>query len=424
VLVPSFVQQGTNTSTYRSEKQMRQQSSSSVFIRYLLPFICIVILGSGTLMYSPLVIPYTMWLGGLAVHGTYIEGLSKFIACLGVVYIGYLSTFLGRKKTLLYIYLFGAIGSATAAFAPNPILLLCASTISSLSFASMSAVMMTYLAEIAPKDRQATAMGVFGTGIGCSAAIGAVLSTSLAEQYGFRLPFALAAILICLGALLIYLFFIDNSVSSVVIKNTCRGFSGLKLLQLLPGMGFPVIVLYLSAFAYQFSQSSLSTLLSPLVVHLQYPLSVAGIGIGTYGLFGIMQPLGGRFSDQFGRKLGIIAGSALFLIGLIFVSAAQSAGILLLGTSLFGVGTSLFMPSIGAAIYNSVSDDMKGVTMGLFQSILTVGAVLGPVGGGIVLQAAGPRSPFVLNSIVAGLALVLLVVKELCNTESRKKPAV
>lgn len=389
---------------------MKNSKGTQIISLYFLPFMCIVILGAGTLMYSPMHIPYTKALGGLEVHGTYIEGASKFIACLGVVYVANLSMSWGRKKTLFIIFCMGSVGSLIAALAPNPLVLLLASSISSLSFASMSAVMMVYLAEIAPSNRQGTALGVFGSGIGISAALGAVSSTILAEKYGFRVPFMGSAILIAIGALMVKLFFSDKTDQAAVVMNAqCRGASALRLLKNVTKITAMGIVLYYSAFAYQFSQSSLSTLLSPFVVYLNFPLRVAGLGIGAFGIFGLMQPLGGRFGDTFGRTLGITLGTVLFFTGLLLLSSADSIPMVLLGTGLFGIGTSLFMPSICVAIYNSVPKEYKGITMGLFQSILTVGAVLGPVSGGVALHFWGPRFPFVLNSIVVGVSLFLLL---------------
>lgn len=362
-------------------------------------------------MYSPMHIPYTKALGGLEVHGTYIEGVSKFIACLGVVYVANLSMAWGRKKTLCIIFWMGSLGSLIAALAPNPLVLLLASSISSLSFASMSAVMMVYLAEIAPTNRQGTALGVFGSGIGISAALGAVSSTILAEKYGFRVPFIGSAVLIAIGALLVQIFFIDKTTEDTLVMNAqCRGVSAIRLLKNVTKISALGVVLYFSAFAYQFSQSSLSTLLSPFVVYLNFPLRVAGLGIGAFGIFGLMQPLGGKFGDTFGRTLGITLGTVLFFTGLLLLSVATSIPTILVGTGLFGIGTSLFMPSICVAIYNSVPKEHKGITMGLFQSILTVGAVLGPVSGGVVLHFWGPRFPFILNSIVVGVSLFLLLM--------------
>lgn len=392
---------------------MKNKEHHMIVSLYFLPFISILLLGAGTLMYSPLVIPYTTFLGGDEVHGTYIEGLSKFIACLGVVFVGHHSTMWGRKKTLVYIFITGSVGNFVAAAALNPLMLLVASTISSLSFASMSAVMMTYLADIAPKDRQGAALGVFGTAIGCSAALGAIGSTIVAEQYGFRIPFAIAAVLIAIGAVIVHTWFVDKGTSSVIINTTYRGTKGLKLLPQLPKLQAMGVILYLAAFSYQFSQSSLSTLLTPLVAYLNEPLRMAGLSIGAYGIFGLMQPLGGKFGDCFGRKTALLLGSFLFFFGLLLISMAQSALLLLIGSAIFGIGTALFMPSICVAVYNSVPQEMRGITMGLFQSILTIGAVLGPVGGGIALHFGTPRHPFILNGVVVGIALILLVATSL-----------
>ncbi len=399
---------------------MRNSGASGTTGHYVLAFLCIVLLGTGTLMYSPIIIPYTRALGGLAVHGTSIEGISKLIACIGVVYVGHISSFYGRKRTLISIYLLGAVGGVVAGFAPSPVWLLVSSTISSLSFASMGAVMMTYLAEIAPEGRHGTALGVFGTGIGVSASISAVLATTLAEHFGFRLPFLLAAAGILVGALLIRLFFVESLDDAAAPREEYKGISGLKLLPLLLKANVLIVVLYLGAGAYQFLQSSLSTLLTPLVEALGYPLSVAGIGIGAYGVFGLMQPLGGRVGDRFGRRAITFVGALLFLVGMLTLYVADSHILVLIGTSLFGIGTALYVPSLSAQICMSGPAETRGAAMGLYQAMLTVGAVLGPVTGGFVLQNIGPRAPFLLNSGVIGGFFLLLVAQSLFGKKARE----
>ncbi len=374
-----------------------------------LAFACIVILGTGTLMYSPIIIPYTISLGGIALHGTIIESVSKILACLGVIYIGHLSTWQGRRRTLIYIYLLGASGMLLSAMAPNTVWLLISSTITSLSFASMAAVMMTYLVEISPEGRQGMAMGVFGTGIGVSAVIGALMATTMAEIFGFRVPFLFAAGATLAGALFVSLFFVESIKVPAQILTKHKGIHGLRLLPMLLKLNFLLLFLYIGAAGYQFLQSSLSTLLTPLVQSLGLPLNVAGIGIGAFGIFGLMQPLGGRLGDHFGRRQTIIIGAFMFVAGMFVLYSANSATMIIIGTSFFGIGTSLYVPSISTQVCLMAPVEARGAAMGLYQSVLTVGAILGPVSGGFALQYISPQAPFMLNGVIITVVFLLLI---------------
>lgn len=390
-----------------TQSQEKENSKKWFSVQFFLSFICIILLGAGTLMFSPLVIPYTLYLGGAQIHGPLIEGISKIIAAFGVIYVGHMSSIWGRRKTLVFIYFFGFTGIFSAGMAINPFWLLIASTITSLSFASMSAVMMTYLLEIAPANRKGMAMGIFGTGIGFSSVFGALLGTNLAELFGLRAPFFIAGIGPLLAALLVYFFFLENKASPPIRK--ISGIYGLKLFPVLIKAHFLLLYLYIGALAYQFVQSSLSTLLTPLIQHLGYPLSIVGICIGAFGIFGLLQPIGGRIGDSIGRKKTVVFGSLLFFLGMLTIFRAESHIAVIIGTSLFGIGTSLYVPCITAEVGTLSPQGMRGAAMGLYQSMITLGSIIGPVAGGAFLEYVGPRGPFLLNSILTGLVLVIFI---------------
>ena len=375
----------------------------------ILIFVSIVLLGAGTIMFAPLIIPLTVELGGIQLHGTLIEGTSRIIAAIGVIYLSNIVSAVGRRRTLMLTYFVGASGIFLSGIVPSPVFLLLTSTMVSCSFASMCAIMMVYLAELAPPNSKGMTLGIYGTAIGVSAVIGSMAGTRLAELFGLSFPFLLAGVVALLPIAIIYFFVVDSNPEEGKVSETKKGLYGLRLFPHLVRTKLLFLFLYICAFGYQFVQSSLTTLLTPLVEHLGFRLSMVGMGIGLFGIFALMQPLGGWLGDRVGRRFLAVAGALVLMFGLLRIFSADTTADILLGTGLFGLGTSLFLPSILAGISLLDGQTNRVAVMSLYQSVITLGAIFGPIGGGLALHYVSPRAPFLLNSFVIGIVGVMLL---------------
>ena len=146
-----------------------------------------------------------------------------------------------------------------------------------------------------------------------------------------------------------------------------------------------------------------------------YALSV-GFSVAFVGAFFavqeaahvVLKPFTGRLGDRFGY-LPVIA-SGMFLLGgsVLWLVRAEAVPALLVVAALSGVAQALIFPSSLALVANRVDGASLGVSMGLVGSMRNCGKVVGPVLGGLLLQAFEFRGSFQLLGIaLAGIAALM-----------------
>jgi MFS transporter, DHA1 family, multidrug resistance protein len=134
---------------------------------------------------------------------------------------------------------------------------------------------------------------------------------------------------------------------------------------------------------------------------------------GPFFLSFIFTPLWGAVGDRYGRKLMVVR--AVFGLGIaqILVGTAQSVDQLLLFRMIQGA-LSGFIPAALTLVSASAPNERAGYAMGVLQTSLSAGILIGPLIGGVLADTIGYRPIFF---IVAGLCFlsgvfVIRMVKE------------
>ena len=120
----------------------------------------------------------------------------------------------------------------------------------------------------------------------------------------------------------------------------------------------------------------------------------------------------GRLSKRFGERKLIVFGIIAMTAGMFLAPTmieSQSWLLLLANGSLFAVGMGLFSPSTTSFISKCVPREEQGGTLGLNQSMASLGRVIGPVLSGPLFEI-GKRLPFVVGGVLLVLALVISVL--------------
>lgn len=118
-------------------------------------------------------------------------------------------------------------------------------------------------------------------------------------------------------------------------------------------------------------------------------------------------PVTGWAVEVFGGRRMWLAGLGLFLVGTLACALAWDAGSLIAFRVLQGVGAGILDPLVLTLLARAAGPARAGRVMGLMAAVLSLGPVLGPVVGGVVLESLGWRWMFLLSVPVGGLALVL-----------------
>ncbi|MEU4892319.1 MFS transporter [Streptomyces sp. NPDC044780] len=117
----------------------------------------------------------------------------------------------------------------------------------------------------------------------------------------------------------------------------------------------------------------------------------------------------GSAADRYGRKKMLIAGLALFGIGSLAASLAQSPGQLIAARAGMGIGGALLMTTTLAVVVQVFDEDERTKAIGLWGAVSSLGIAAGPLIGGSLLEHFWWGSIFLINLPVALLGLVAVV---------------
>ena len=115
----------------------------------------------------------------------------------------------------------------------------------------------------------------------------------------------------------------------------------------------------------------------------------------------------GTIGDRFGRKKTLQAGLLVFALSSAAVLFASSAEQLIVLRVVMGVGAALIMPATLSTITNVFPREERGRAIGIWAGTAALGVGLGPLTGGLLLEAFSWSSVFLINVPVAVAALVL-----------------
>ncbi len=137
---------------------------------------------------------------------------------------------------------------------------------------------------------------------------------------------------------------------------------------------------------------------------------VTGLFISSYALTQlIMQPLVGALSDRIGRKITIIIGLALFILGSLVIAFTSSAPIAIIGRVIQGAGA--ISSVILALTSDIVREEIRGHTMAIIGIGIGVTFGVSVVLSQVLYRLGGGMAIFLTSAILGGLAIVTTIYR-------------
>src|SRR3984957_17440862 len=131
--------------------------------------------------------------------------------------------------------------------------------------------------------------------------------------------------------------------------------------------------------------------------------------VQSYALFcAALLLLGGMLGDRLGRKRIFAIGIGLFTLASAGAALSMSLPQLVLSRSIQGVGAALLIPQSLAILSAAFPGRERASAIGAWSAWTSVFAALGPVVGGLLIQASSWRWIFLLNLPLAMWILLLL----------------
>jgi EmrB/QacA subfamily drug resistance transporter len=133
--------------------------------------------------------------------------------------------------------------------------------------------------------------------------------------------------------------------------------------------------------------------------------------ISGYALaFGLALIPAGRLGDRFGHKWVFFSGLALFTVASLACGLAQDGTQLIVARVVQGLAGGIYLPAVTAYIQLLFTGRTRGKAFAIMGAVIGVSSALGPLIGGLLIQAFGDtngwRLVFVVNLPIGVVALV------------------
>jgi len=171
-----------------------------------------------------------------------------------------------------------------------------------------------------------------------------------------------------------------------------------------------LVPLALAQFICSFAGSNMNVMISDISKDLGTGVEGVQTAITLFLLVmaALMIP-GGKLSDRYGRVRMFRLGLAVFGVGALVAAIAPGLGLLMVGYSILdGVGTALLIPPVyilGTLMFTNVTT--RAHAFGMIMAAGGVGAVAGPLIGGLITSAISWRAAFVFQALVIAAILWL-----------------
>ena len=118
--------------------------------------------------------------------------------------------------------------------------------------------------------------------------------------------------------------------------------------------------------------------------------------------------LGGSLGDVLGRRRVFTAGLIGFGVCSLVCAAAPNSEVLIAARGAQGVAGALLVPSSLALILDTFGEGERAAAIGTWTAWTGIATVIGPLGGGLLVQVASWRWIFLINPIPVAVTVMLL----------------
>jgi predicted MFS family arabinose efflux permease len=132
-------------------------------------------------------------------------------------------------------------------------------------------------------------------------------------------------------------------------------------------------------------------------------------------VWGLSQALVGAIADRFGLRITMLAGAAIYIVGLGILAAAQGTGTLILSGALIGIALSCTMTSLAmTACVRAVSEKARSKTLGIVSAVGSLGTLIVP----LAMQGLLAHQPWRVGALFFVVLGILMLPGAFCAGEA------
>ena len=320
-----------------------------------------------------------------------------------------------RRKALIILMAIFTLGNIFAAIAPNYWGLMGARIFTSLNHGAFFGIGSIVAISVVPKDKQASAVAMMFMGLTIANIGGVPLATWIGQNIGWRMSFALIAILGIITMLSLW-----KALPEGELGQRPDVKAELKVLTRLP-----VVLALLTTVMSAGAMFTLYTYIAPSLHHITHAtptvitFMLVLIGIG----FSIGNHLGGKFADLSVTKTLIGFLVVLMVMMLLFPILAKTtigAGIALI---IWGAAAFAVVPPLQMRVM-SVAHEAPGLASSVNIGAFNLGNALGAAAGGAVLSMKMSYATVsITGAVLTALGLILVFIQMKMSKKSVQQPS-
>ena len=186
--------------------------------------------------------------------------------------------------------------------------------------------------------------------------------------------------------------------------------------------GLVLLVTTVAAFCTAFANSSVNVAL-PLIgtefhlggVALNWVVTAFGLASSI-----LVMPMG-RLGDLFGRQRIFLWGAVLYGLGSVASFLAPGAEWLQISRAFTGIGAAMIFGTATAVLVAAYPPEQRGRILGINVAMVYFGLSVGPPLGGLITQAWGWRSLFVVHFVLILMVVIIMVLRLKGNDKEHRE---
>ena len=367
-------------------------------------------------VYSGITFPtfslYAQSLGAsLALIGA-LSGVAGLTRVFSAVPIGMISDSKGRKSVLSIGMLLSAVSSFLYTLVPNPYFLFPVRVLASLAGVSVFFIGVAYLGDIVTKHERGLAIGLYTTCMGLGFAVGPFIGGRVAEAYGYRASYQLAALCALVG-------FVIARVGLVKKPPRLEGVTSQ------PGVSLPG-KLRLMVKDQTLLAASVANLLMSVVfgtIMSFFPLYVASLSVSdaTIGSMFAVRALcsasarmpTGLLTTRFSSRSLMVLALVVMMVVSFSISWITTPLILGIFLASEGIAYGMFLTSGQAFVTERSTEFDRGTALGVYSTAGSLGSAAAPFVLGFIADLWGLATVFSITGILVFVGVGVLEIMSL-----------
>jgi MFS family permease len=312
----------------------------------------------------------------------------------------------GRRALLVTGLLVVALGSVLVAISDSIGALMAARAVQGVGSAASWISALALVSDTAPPGRRGEALGVALGATGAGSIAGPALGGVTAQLLSFEAPFLIfsgLALALLVAAL------------TVLPRETPRAGSAAPALAVIiratrsAAGAWAAVIMLGGACVLGFVE-----VIAPLDLDARLGLSSSAIGLlfaGSIAVDAAMSPLGGRWGDRRGRRGPAIVGLAVTGVSMVALAVLPGVGGTAVALGIYGAGFSLMMAASVPWLDEAFPGRERGLAYGVQNLVYAAGYAVGPILGGLLLEAADADLAYGLAAAALGVGALALAIR-------------